>query len=261
MSNLVSRKKGPANKPVSPTTSTEEVSSLTATDPEQGPPSLDSPAATAIDSNDFSSKATRIINRFKKISLYQVNLSLFAIVLILFGLLVIAPAHIKAKRNAVLKRQIQEISNSIAEQKASLTKKYEYLQKSVSSDNDQLINDLYEMIGLVSLQHHDEEIRGKETTIKNLGVDAKDTVAKKQAEIDLLRAEIAKNKAEMDKMKAAMDSVSVKPENFCNECMMETIPNSTCKARLDYLMSRYKTPLQDGMDVIVKADTSCFKQS
>merc|ERR1711862_1093398 len=144
------------------------------------------------------------------------------------------------------------VTNAIAEEKASLTRKYEYLQNAVTNDHEQLANDLYELIGLVSKQHHDEELLGKETTIKNLSTDAKDNITKKQAEIDTL-------KAQLEKKKTALDGIHVKPENFCNDCMMQTMKGVTCKSRLDYLNSQYGTPIQEGMDTIVKSDTACLK--
>merc|ERR1711862_692543 len=132
--------------------------------------------------------------------------------------------------------------------------KYEYLQKAVTSDHEQLTNNLYEMIALVSKQHHDELLRGKES-------DAQDNIAMKQAEIDALKAQLEKNKSDMEKMRTALDDIHVKSENFCNDCMMETMKGVTCKARLDYLNSQYGTPIQEGMDIIVKSDPVCLKSS
>jgi len=245
MSSVTSRKKGSK--------------SPTPDDPEQGA----SPVSYSANNRDngFLSKITRFINRLKLITLYEVNVSLFVVVLILFTLLVIAPVHVKKKRNALLKQQMIDVTNSINVQRESLNQKYEYLQKTISSDNDHLVSDLYEMIGLVKKEHHDEEVSSKESTIKNLSADARSTVNKKQLEIDTLKAEILKNKAELEKVKVILDDVDVKPQNFCDACMMETQPGTSCKARKDFLKTRYNTPELEGMNIIVKQNPSCFKKA
>lgn len=244
MSSVTSRKKGSKTP--------------TPDDPEQGAPSVSYSANNG--GNGFSSKITRFINRLKLITLYEVNISLFVVVLILFTLLVIAPVHVKKKRNALLKQQMNDITKSINAQRESLNQKYEYLQKTISSDNDHLVSDLYEMIGLVKKEHHDEEVTSKENTIKNLSADARSTVNKKQLEIDTLKAEILKNKSELERVMVIMEDVDVKPENFCDTCMMDTLPGTTCKARKDFLATRYNTPEQDGRNVVVKQNPSCFKK-
>jgi len=243
MSSLLSRKKGSK--------------SPTPEDPEQGKASV---SYAANGGNRFSSKLTRLINRLKLITLYEVNISLFVVVLVLFTLLIIAPAHVKKKRNAVLNQQMNEITTAINAQKESLNQKYEYLQKAINSDNDQLVSDLYEMIGLVKKDHHDEEVKEKESTIKNLSADARTTVNKKQYEIDRLKAEILKNKSELERVKSVMEDIDVKPEHFCDDCTMESQPGVTCKARREFLKSRYGTPDQEGRNVVVKQDASCFKK-
>jgi len=246
MSSLVSRKKSSNAS----STTTDETPTL---DPEKGAP-------TESSSSIAPSKITRIINRLKVITLYEVNISLFIVVLILFTLLVIAPAHVKKKRNAVLKQQLNDITKSITEQRDSLNAKYEYLQKAINSDNDQLVADLYELIGLVKKEHHDEEVKTKESTIKNLSADARSTVNRKQLEIDRLKAEIQKNKEELDKVKVVMEGMDIKPENFCDDCKMQLFDGITCKSRRDFLKDRYGTPEQEGRNVVVKQDPSCFKK-
>jgi len=263
---LVSRKEAskPAATTLEETQTVSENTPLTSTELEEGAPSLDSPAPVTNNSNKFSSKVTRVINRIKTITLYEVNIFLFVIVVLLFTLLVIAPAHVKEKRNKVLNSQLLDISTSLMEQKASLSKKYEYLQKTLNSDNDHLIADLYEMVGLVSKEHHDEALTGKESTIQSLvkvTAEAKDTMNKKQTEIDWLKAEILKNKGAMDKLKSSLQTIDVKPENFCAECIMETMPGVSCGTRRDYFLSHHKSLLQDALNAIVKASPSCYKVS
>jgi len=193
---------------------------------------------------------SRLCTRLRTITIFEVNLTLFAVVMALFTLLVIAPAHVKKRRNAILLKQFNDITTSLAAQKASLTQQYEHLQNVITSDNDKLISELYEMIGSVSKDHHEEEVKEKDSEVNQ-----------KLAEIHALKAEIQKNKEEMEKVKASIGDIHVKSEDFCGECEMKKMNGITCEARINFLHKQYGTPSQEGMDSIVKYDDSCLRKS
>jgi len=116
------------------------------------------------------------------------------------------------------------------------------------------------MVGMVSKDHHDQEVKEKDSAIKSLGDDSKASINQKQVEIDRLKAEIEKHKKELSSVKSLLGTITITPEMFCDECTMKTM-RITCKARLDYLHSKYGTPLQEGRDAIVKIDDACLRKS
>ena len=104
------------------------------------------------------------------------------------------------------------------------------------------------MIGSVSKEHHEIEVEEKDSELNQ-----------KLAEIHVLKAEIQKNKEEMEKVKASIGNIHVGRESFCGECKMKTM-GVTCQARIDFLNKQYGTPLQEGMDTIVRLDDSCLRK-
>merc|ERR1712194_215104 len=146
----------------------------------------------------------------------------------------------------------------MGEATASLNRKYVYLQKTISGENDRLIDDMYEMAGLVKLDRHDEELKARDSTINTMSTDSKAEKLKTQMEINKVKAEIAKHQLELEKVKALMDDLDVKPENFCDECKTEQ--GIGCKARRGYFQKHYKFPLTEAINVIVRQSPSCFKK-
>jgi len=251
MSSVVtSRKKGNIPDTVSDETAESDSPNANVTDVEEGEPCLPS-AREKSKKLTFPPAVTRTINYLSSFSLVELNKALFVLVIVLSVLIIVAPAHVRKRRNEILKKQYDEATES-------LNQKYEYLQKTINGENDRLVDDLYEIVGLVQKEHHDGEIQTKESTIDKLSMDSKSALLKKQLEIDSIKAEMQKHKDEMEKVKALLHDVNVKPENFCDECVTEK--GVKCKSRRTYLTTRYKTPLEEAVTVVAKQSPSCFKK-
>jgi len=242
MSSVVSRKKG--NIPDSSSDETAENDYFNTTDAEEGEPCLTSSSREKSKELTYPPAVTRIINYLSSLTLVDVNKSLFVVALVLSALITMAPAHVRRRRNVMLKKQYIEATES-------LHQRYEYLQKTINGENDRIIDDMYEMVGLVQKEHHDEEVN-------IMSKDSKAEVIKKQLEIDRLKAEMLHHKQEMEKVSALMADLDVKPEHFCDECV--TDKGILCKARRDYLKNRHRTKYNEAINVIVRQSPSCFKK-
>lgn len=277
MSSLVSRKKGskqaetileetPVQTPEDPE---ESVDPEEMTDPEEDSPSSTTTHIARISrvvsrvinrfTSDPSSRIGHVINRIKVITLVEVNMCLLCLVVVMTLMLVLAPAHIRKKRDIVIAQQIQDVSNSITAQRAALDRSYKYLHKTINGENERLVDDLYEMVGLVSKLRHEEEVAKRDSSLKSLESSTKDKINAKQAEIDSLNADLAKHKAELDKVKGKMENLVVKPENFCDGCVIAKMGIS-CGKRKGYFTGHYKTSEQDALNAVVKQSPECFKK-
>jgi len=249
MSSVVSRKKG--NIRDSSSDETAENDYFNTTDAEEGEPCLTSSSREKSKELTYPPAVTRIINYLSSLTLVDVNKFLAATVVLFLILITMAPAHAKKERNVMLAKQYVKATES-------LHQRYEYLQKTINGENDRLVDDMYEMVGLVQKEHYDEEVKTRDSAFNTMSNDFKAEVIKKQIKIDKLEAKILDYKQEMDKVNVIMADLDVKPENFCDACATEA--GIGCKARRDYFQNHYKVPLVESMNIIVRQSPSCFKK-
>merc|ERR1712151_365749 len=62
----------------------------------------------------------------------------------------------------------------------------------------------------------------------------------------------------MEKVKELVNDLDVKPENFCDQCVMAS--KAICKTRREFLQNRYGTPVNEAVNVVVREDPVCFKK-
>jgi len=241
MSSILSRKKG--TKTVS-----DETPSQTLTDVEEG--------SKGNSTSTHTSVITRVINRIRSITLKEFNILLVACVTLMLITLLLAPAHIKRRRNAILNGQMHDISNAIEEQKTSLTKKYELLQNTINGKNDKKIEGLYELVGLVSQLRHEEEVKKKEDKTENIEKDTENEINKRQNELEFLNAELQRHKEELEQVKNDLDSVEVQESNFCNNCLTKS--GAKCALRKGYLMKKYNLTEERARTVVARDHVSCY---
>ena len=57
--------------------------------------------------------------------------------------------------------------------------KYEHLQKTINGENDIIIDDMHEIVGLVQKEHHEEEVKTRDSDLDTMGKNSKSAVIKK----------------------------------------------------------------------------------
>jgi len=219
------------------------------------------------DDNDIENNRTKVFttatqcdhltNRVKNMGTF--NILLISNIICFFIFIIALPAHEKAKHYKVMNDAITDLTKQVQQQKESLTAKQESLIGRINKDSDTLIEKMHDLIGVVSVEHHNKEIGDHETHVKI----KQSEIDKKQIEIDTLKRSIDRHKADLTDVKSKLGKTQSKVDNFCDTCAFtaEKVITS-CYRKMQYVMkwSHHLTTEYEAMAAVIELDPKCSRE-
>jgi len=258
-SSFFSRKKEKDDSDVgNPTTETEEEETALLT---QDPEGQSSQNGDDIESNKkvftTPTKCEQLTNRVKNMGTF--NILLISNIICFFIFIIALPAHEKAKHYKVVQATISDLTKQVKQQTDSLTTQQQELTKTINDESATLIEKMYDLLGVVSTDHHEKELGEKDTHIKI----KQSEIDKKQIEIDKLKRSIDQHKADLLDVKSKLGKTQSLVDNFCDTCAFtaEKVITS-CYRKMQYVLkySPHLTTEYEAKAAVIELDRKCSRE-
>jgi len=219
------------------------------------------------DDNDIENNGTKVFTTVTKCdqltdrvkNMGTFNILLISNIICFFIFIIALPAHEKAKHYKVMNDAITDLTKQVQQQKESLTAKQVSLTSKINKDSDSLIEKMHDLIGVVSVDHHDQEIGEHQTRMKI----KQSEIDKKQIEIDTLKRNIDRHKADLKDVKSKLGTTQSKVDNFCETCAFtaEKVITS-CYRKMQYVMkwSQHLTTEYEAKAAVIELDPKCSRE-